>query len=244
MFSKLLDSWAEHRLKAKEARIAAQAKEAQADEPIIEPDYEKIVQDVLMAELKQIESAFDFIPCRIKIGDKAIINKYELGGLCKNGWDGGPQALLTHLKEIEFPVIVTIKDVYVDRSYAEELIERWLNKLYPTEIKTLALSPTTIIPAYRRYHKSLEHRCFGDYLSVYRTATFNIDGPFKPVWGLNTNCFIPEGTDEYRETYSLWSKELQVQTLNKAAEEQLRGVQDKVKNLESRVHEKVYSKSL
>jgi len=244
MFSKLLDSWAEHRLKAKEARIAAQAKEAQADEPIIEPDYEKIVQDVLMAELKQIESAFDIIPCRIKIGDKAIINKYELGGLCKNSWDGGPETLLTHLKDIQFPVTVTIKNVYVDWSCAEELIERWLRKLYPTEIKLLALSPTRIVPAYRRYHKSLDLRCFGDYLSMYRTATFDIEGPFKPVWGLNTNCFIPEGTDEYRETYSLWSEELQLQKLKKEAEDRLSEVKGKVKNLESRVREKVYSKSL
>ena len=242
MFSKLLDSWAERRLKAKEARIVGEAKEAQ--KPVIEPDYEKIVQDVLMAELKQIESAFDTIPCKIKVGDKAIINKYELGGPCKNGWDGGPEALLSKLKEIEFPVTVTIKDVYVDRSYAEELIERWLSKLYPTEIKTLALAPPTIIPAYLRHHKSLDLRCFGDYLSIYRTATFDIDGSFKPVWGLNTNCFIPEGTSEYAETYSLWSEEIHVRKMKKEAEDRLNNVNDKIKDLESRVHEKVYTKSL
>jgi hypothetical protein len=242
MLTKILDAWAERRLKTKELRAQELSNNLQS--PVEEPDYEKIVEDILKAELDQIESAFDIFPCRIKIGDKAIINKYELGGPCKNGWDGGPQALLTHLKEIQFPVTVTIKDVYVDRSYAEELIERWLSKLYPTEIKTLALSPTTIIPAYRRYHKSLEHRCFGDYLSVYRTATFNIDGPFKPIWGLNTNCFIPEGTSEYLETYSLWSEELQVQKLKKEAEEQLREVQDKVKSLENRVREIAGTKSL
>ena len=238
MLSNILDKWAERRLKAKEVRETVVAQTA-----IEEPDYEKIVEDILKAELDQIESAFDIIPCKIKIGDKAIINKYGLGGPCKNGWDGGPDTLLTHLKEIEFPVTVTIKDVYVDRSYAEELIERWLRKLYPTEIKTMALSPTTIIPAYRRYHKSLEHRCFRDYLSVYRTATFDIDGPFKPVWGLNTNCFIPEGTVEYKETYSLWAEELQVQKLKKEAENRLNEVKDQVKDLENRVRNTVLTKS-
>jgi hypothetical protein len=47
----------------------------------------------------------------------------------------------------------------------------------------------------------------GDY-GLYKTAYFKYDGTFQPKWGLNIDSFLKEGTPEYKKTYSLWKREL------------------------------------
>lgn len=224
MLSKLLDSWAEKRLQTKavrEAKIEA--------EKVEELDYEKIIRKELQKELNYHASRLELESCHIKVGDRCIINKYEIGRLCKNGWDGGPNALLNHILPDEWtkPVTVTIKQIDIEWSYAEELIDHWINQMSQKEMKGLAQNPPLISIYYLDYRKKLDLKPFKEYISLYKNALFEIEGSFKPIWGLNVNCFLPEGTTEFDETYSLWAEEIQIASLRKEAQEKLKAVDEK-----------------
>ena len=181
-------------------------------------DYGKIVRNILQQELTVCAAAIETDSCHIKIGDTAIINKYEIGYLCNNGWDGGPNTLLSNVKSIDFstPVTVLITGIFTESSLAEERIERFIDQCSTEELMSLMKSKNAIA-AYQKYLTKIcgTSGIFRNFMGLYKTATFKIEGSFQPRWSLNVGCFLPLGSFEYNKTYSLWSQEMEIDNLQK-----------------------------
>ena len=185
----------------------------------------KILSKYLEEKIEELEKT----ECHIKVGDKAILNIYELGEKkCNNGWDGGPRMLESYLKDKSKPAIFTITEVHVDSSLAYERIEKFIYK-NDVFICSGDFTPESMIKLYENYINSgllsySESEIFNKY-GLYKTARFKSEDPFQPNWGLNVNSFIPENNILYSQTHKIWKKDIKLK-------EKLSSLNNKIKLLE------------
>lgn len=213
---KLFKSWILRKaeeIKAKEEEAAANQRKLQ--EELWESDrlLVRSLKDTIYVELDKIAEAKLSEPCHIAVGDRVIINYFSIGREGRNGWDGGPTTLLTNIPENErnTPVTAIITDLYVDKSYAHELIDKffenhraeWLRKNVNVKVETAWY-------VYAKWLAARSSQLLGDRFGLYKTAHFDYEGSFKPKWGLNVDSFLKEGTPEFDKTYDLWSREIEI----------------------------------
>jgi hypothetical protein len=182
---------------------------------------------------------FEKTPCHIEVGQTAILNIYSIGRNGNNGWDGGPRSLLNNLKsKIKEPVTVKITEIYVDKSLAGEIMDKYLENNSQERLEQL-LKREALVGDYqvwlgiRKRSQSL-----GNEYGLYRTALFDTDDEFKPKWGLNTDSFLPYGSKEYQETYNVWAQEIDlyrnkeiIDLRIKELEQQKREIDEKYKGI-------------
>jgi hypothetical protein len=206
------------------------------------------LRDYLENVIKEYAKAKESEPCHIKTGDRVVLNIYSLGEVDPiNGWDGGPLAMSKYLKE---PTTMIITDVYVDTSYAFELIDRFFNNnAFVHKNGNLFLVRGTMVRnryreteqligtmnAWQIFYEWMKRRkdmfggiSAGDSTGLYKTARFDYDGDFKPSWGLNVYSFLKEGTPEFDETLRVWSREVAIEAeMKRLAEESQKLQQEK-----------------
>ena len=169
-------------------------------------------RDILNKLVSEKEDEFNKQPCHIEVGQTAILNIYSLGRRGDNGWDGGPRSLINNLKQKPSkPVTVKITSIYTDTSLAQELIDRFLN-YYSTELIQGYLREEVLERTYINWLNRRSLGSLGDLFGLYKTAHFDTDDEFKPRWGLNVDSFLPEGSNEYEETYQVWAQEIELYT--------------------------------
>ena len=203
----LLDKWILSRAKKIEAKEKA-LYESETKKRKTISDSMKLVKEILIRRINKEAKELADIETHINIGDKAILNVYSLGGKNgSNGWDGGTSSLIKNIpkEELNEPVIVEISEIYIDTSLAEERVGRFVDNL-DNDLLLLIMNDEKLV--FEEYTYWLINRTgSGDY-GLYKTAYFKYDGTFQPKWGLNIDSFLKEGTPEYKKTYSLWKREL------------------------------------
>jgi hypothetical protein len=203
----LLDKWILSRAKKIEAKKKA-LYESETKKRKTISDSMKLVKEILIRRINKEAKELADIETHINIGDKAILNVYSLGGKNgSNGWDGGTSSLIKNIpkEELNEPVIVEISEIYIDTSLAEERVGRFVDNL-DNDLLLLMMNDEKLV--FEEYTYWLINRTgSGDY-GLYKTAYFKYDGTFQPKWGLNIDSFLKEGTPEYKKTYSLWKREL------------------------------------
>jgi hypothetical protein len=168
----------------------------------------KLCKDALYKHLQVIFESMSTGGCHLEEGDSVVINVYSLGRDGNNGWDGGPLPLLRYINPVS-PVTLRITKVYVDSSYAYELIDRFISSVVTNDV-----TETNVIASYESWLDRLKNRQIGNRYGLYKTAHFTYEGPsyeFVPKWGLNVDCFLVKGTPEYDETCQVWEQEIQIE---------------------------------
>lgn len=233
---RLFDKWAIRRVERIKQREAEEQQERlkKQNEYKIHADAIYMVIETHMEELVQV---YEKQPTHIKVGDRAIMNYFSIKYPSRNGWDGGVSSLLNHIPQEERtkPVTVIISHIYVDKSYARDIIDRFFENhsnewLYNNVTIDRALN--FYLGWLRKIRSTLppydEIRLFG----LYKTAKFNYDGSFKPKWGLNVFSFHAEGTPEYTKTYELWMKEIEINLKRVELNKKLKELNDEMKQID------------
>lgn len=203
----LLDKWILSRAKKIEAKEKA-LYESETKKRKTISDSMKLVKEILIRRINKEAKELADIETHISIGDKAILNVYSLGGKNgSNGWDGGTSSLIKNIPkdELNEPVIVEISEIYIDTSLAEERVGRFVDNL-DNDLLLLIMNDEKLV--FEEYTYWLINRTGSSDYGLYKTAYFKYDGTFQPKWGLNIDSFLKEGTPEYKKTYSLWKREL------------------------------------
>lgn len=203
----LLDKWILSRAKKIEAKKKA-LYESETKKRKTISDSMKLVKEILIRRINKEAKELADTETHINIGDKAILNVYSLGGKNgSNGWDGGTSSLIKNIPkdELNEPVIVEISEIYIDTSLAEERVGRFVDNL-DNDLLLLIMNDEKLV--FEEYTYWLINRTGSSDYGLYKTAYFKYEGTFQPKWGLNIDSFLKEGTPEYKKTYSLWKREL------------------------------------
>lgn len=174
--------------------------------------YEEKAEKLIEDYIDSIEEKMYADGCHLKSGDTAILNFYEIDYPCRNGWDTGPNAILSNVPvEVKRkPLKVRITDVSVSRSYYSELLDSFFNVYYGDHLKK-ALDTDSVVRWYIRYTQMEEE--WQEYHGLYWNAKFEpLNFGFKPNWGLNAGSFLVEGTNGAIFTERYWERQGEIQT--------------------------------
>ena len=213
---KILDNWALKRaekINKQQQDIIVSKLELEAKQK----EHSKNIRIIIESEIEKIAEQYAKEPAHFKIGDRVILNKFDLKFSGVNGWDGGVDSLLNNIpkEEIENPVTVIIKDIHVDKSWTNEMIDKFFDnhaKEWVYEQVQTANAWNVYIYWFNEYTKNR------NYYGLYKTALFYYKSSFQPKWGLNINSFHAYGTNEYKKTWDLWEKEIELNNLRKEYE--------------------------
>jgi hypothetical protein len=195
-------------------RIEAKQKEKADLEQKERDDVNKLYKEYEERAEKLIEDYIEKMytdGCHLKSGDTAILNFYELDYPCRNGWDTGPNEILRNVPvEVKRkPLKVRITDVYISRSYYDEMLDRFFNVYYGDHLKR-ALDEGVVV---QWFIKFTQNNLWPENSGLYWEAKFEpLNFDFKPTWGLNAGSFLVEGTNGAIFTEKYWEKEGEIQT--------------------------------
>lgn len=239
---KIIDDWIVKRAKKLEmSKKIKEEAETKAFQEIRKKHSEcrQKVKDILYKKIAKLAISKQSEQCHIKAGDVAILNKYELGRNGNNNWDGGTQSLIQHIKDEDKtkPIKVTISNVYVSQSLAQDFVDRFLDN---SAHDNLSMMPEKdiIIDQYSTWlNNRRENRTpIGDAWGLYHEASFVTNLSFQPNWGLNVDCFLSMESEEGAETYKMWKDELSIDNDIKNAKARLEELEKQRKMM----HEKYY----
>jgi hypothetical protein len=232
----IFDKWALKRVeKIKQKEIEAQQKieKNNANHKV----HRDVIDMVIRNYIQELIEVHEKEPVHIKVGDRAIMNYYSIKYPARNGWDGGVSSLLNNIPQEErtAPVTVIITRIYVDTSYADELIDRFFQN-HANEWLYHNVKIERALDFYLSWLKRTRlNHCGSDSIKLaglYKTATFNYEGSFQPKWGLNVFSFHPEGTPEYTKTYELWAKEIEINLKRAELNAKLKQLNDEMKQID------------
>jgi len=176
--------------------------------------------------------------CHISEGQTAILNVYEMSRSGNNGWDGGPRSLTSNLKtRPKTPVTVKITKIYSDVSLAQEIADKYLDNR-SSETLSVLIERGNLVKDYLNYLRikrgGSEGSRLGDEMGLYKTAHFETDDEFQPKWGLNVYSFLAYGTEEYKETYNIWARELEIESQIEELDRRKKEIENEKKELEEK----------
>lgn len=232
----LLDKWALKRVEKIKRKEAEELKERLKNEANYKA-HRDAIDMIIRNYIQELMEAHEKEPVHIKVGDRAILNYYSIKYPGRNGWDGGVSSLLNHIPQEErtAPVTVIITQIYVDTSYANELIDRFFQN-HANEWLYNNVKLERALDFYLSWLKQTRLNHYGSdsikLAGLYKTATFNYEGSFHPKWGLNVFSFHPEGTPEYTKTYELWAKEIEINIRRTELNAKLKQLNDEMKKID------------
>ena len=174
---------------------------------------------------------------RIKAGDEAVVNIYNLAKDSRNGWDGGAGVYLDFIPKGSKlqGVKVKITEVYLDRSFTDELVDRFLNKYTTQELKKITYNGSMVWQGFCDFtNKRAEGSMFGRF-GFYWAAKFQTRIPFQPKWGLNINSFFVKGEKGYDETLELVKLEDKREKIQKEKDQIIQDLGTKMYQIKSTV---------
>lgn len=149
--------------------------------------------------------------CHLKVGDTAVLNYYELDYNCRNGWDTGPDAILSNVPvEVKRnPLKVKITDVSISDSLYREILSSFYKHLTVNDLRDM-LDQTNVLVSFTNYCR---YEPWPENCGLFWEAKFEpINFDFRPVWGLNAGSFLVEGTYGAIFTENYWKRQGKVQT--------------------------------
>lgn len=203
---------------AKEAKEYSISLERKKYEESVRLNVKKFFNQII--EEKRKEMADDAI--HIAIGDRVILNKYDLVKASSNGWDGGANTLITHAGKLVAPITAEITSIYIDESYAWEMFDKYVDSVR-TEVLALIRDEDHFRNIFTNFVNRKNNSIFNDH-GLYWTAHFKPSTEFTPHWGLNINSFLKLDSAYGMKTHDLWSREINV----KAQLQSLREVENEL----------------
>ena len=163
----------------------------------------------------------------IAIGDRVILNKYELDYKNRNEWDSGVGAILSSLQNIGSPIYAKITDVYVTYSLANERIDRFIDNQSDADLRRMIDNHGQFDGLWSRFRDKMEERNKNEYSGIFQKhtglyieAAFELEfidpsivkygDSFKPSWGLNTGSFLKDDSPSGIKTKELWMEEISI----------------------------------
>jgi hypothetical protein len=196
----------------------------------LESQAKSILSDTLDSIAKKMENQEE----HIKTGDVAILNKYGFKFDPYNGWDGGPNTYLGHCKpeDLSTPIIVDINSIIIDRSLADEKIDRWIDNLSDSELE-IRIKEDRILTTYTAWVQNQRSEIFQkENFFLYKTAKFKAQfKEFNPRWGLCIQSFLEINSKEARQTKEIWLEEISLDFANKQIRENQKSIDEKIKTL-------------
>ena len=166
--------------------------------------------------LQPIIEKLEKTPCHIKVGDRAIMNVYELNYQGIGVWDGGARTYTRNATEAGFPGphYVTITDIRIDTSYTDDKIDKWIANLDEKVLKDLLTSGNTFAAFSRWFHNygsTINIFYYPDTLGVYKNAFFDVgECTFKPKWGLCVANFLKDDSESGKLTAAIVTEETEI----------------------------------
>lgn len=190
-------------------------------------ELEKIIQH----ELEKKDSL------QIKAGDEAVVNIYNLAKDSRNGWDGGAGVYSDFIpKDNKLQgVKVKITEVYLDRSFADELVDRFLNKYTVQELKKMTYNGSMVWQSFCDFTSSRSDSSIFGRFGFYWAAKFQTRIPFQPQWGLNINSFFVKGEKGYDETIEIVKLEIKREKIQKEKDQIIQDLGSKMYQIKSTV---------
>lgn len=196
-----------------------------------------ILKEFLVGRAKTYEK---YTKPHIKIGDRVILNKYEIDYKNLNGWDSGVNAILSSLTNIGSPIYAKITDITVSFSLTNERIDAFIANYFDAELRTMidrAGYSDGLQAKFIEFVKTKEDsRYYGIFqrdTGLYIEAAFELEfidpsnvkcgDSFKPSWGLNIGSFLKDDSPGGIKTKELWMEEISIrfalETINKRKSE-------------------------
>lgn len=191
----------EAKKKAKEEQLQKERDEVNALYKSYEDEAEKLIEDFI----DTIEEKMYNEGCHLEPGVNAILNYYELDYPCRNGWDSGPNAILSNVAvdEKRTPLFVKITDVKVSRSYYHECLDKFFNLYYGDHLKR-AIDEGAVVQWFMKF---MRNRTWPDNYGLYWNAQFEpVNFSFNPNWGLNAGSFLDASTNGAIFTKRYWAQ--------------------------------------
>ena len=180
------------------------------------------IREYLQPRIKKLEDQ----PKELEVGDRVIINKYELKNSSSNAWDLGARSLCGNNYKFNEthhgPIYAEITDIYVDTSLAFEMMEKFLDNLGYTyfgygEGERIPGLPSSIgkkFTEWLRSRKTYNYNTITDVFGLYVGVKFKLENiDFDPKWGLNINSFLKVDSEEGKKTTEIWNIEEEIYKL-------------------------------
>ena len=195
-------------------RVEAKKKAAEELERKEREDLNKIYKEYETEAEKLIDEFIDTIEekmynegCHLEPGVHAILNYYDLDYTCRNGWDHGPDAILSNVTvdEKRAPLFVRITDVKVNRSYYHECLDTFFNaSIYYGDHLKRALDEEAVVQWFMNF---MQNRNWSENCGLYWYAQFEpVNFIFNPTWGLNAGSFLDASTNGAIFTKRYWKQ--------------------------------------
>jgi len=171
-----------------------------------------------MVAAQRGDSKYSQLAPKFKEGDAVILNRYRLLYDGYNGWDSGPNAV-THYNGFnlgnEKPLIFKVTNVHVDRSMADELVDRFIDQLSNNNMIDANLDAVFVY--YMNYvsnwRSKSDHVIYNQY-GLYWNVNFETNHPkCNPKWGLNEKSFLMSNSPAGIDTYKIWDEAYKISRL-------------------------------
>lgn len=177
----------------------------------------------------------------IKAGDTAIVNRFNLGYSGHNSWDGGTATLFRYIKteQINEPIMAYITEIIVDSSYTKELIDKFITtKIWESDQSNTLSTEEQIIDSFTQWVKTTNNEVgsIGNEYGLYLAARFTTNTGSDPNWTLNIFCFIPESSEYFHTTKTVWEEEIAIRNMYNDLKEKERILLDKKRNIENHIY--------
>lgn len=197
---------------------------------------------ILYGLLDRIEKQFvEAWPQPFKENDVLVLNRFNIGKDSTNRWDCGANGFMSSMQEVETdtgPAIVTVKSVKLNRDYAQDCVDLYLQNLTHAELSRLmSYEPGVLETAYLIHYGSKPYYEIGNipnqlgiYWDVYFTTTYQ---KFKPYWGLNENSFHLVMSETGKLTAEMWTELVDIAAKKRALAEREDVLNKRISNLQT-----------
>ena len=138
----------------------------------------------------------------LKVGDKAIVNKYGLFKHSGNYWDKGASQLINYA-DTNKPIIVNVTGVGVETSYAKNQADDYIKfRTFRNDV----IDDDIITRFFDHLRCSVDDNAIATQDGLYVNVLFDtISIDFNPSWGLNIFSFLPFESKAGQRTFEVWN---------------------------------------
>lgn len=184
----------------------------------------------------------------IAVGDRVILNKYEIDYKNRNGWDSGVNAILSCLQNIKSPIYAKITDIYVTHSLANERIDGFIDNQSDADLRRMIDNNGQWNGLWSKFRDAMEERSkngysgiFQKHTGLYIEAAFELEfidpsivrygDSFKPSWGLNIGSFLKDDSPSGIKTKELWMEEISINFALQEVNKRKKELEERLNNL-------------
>lgn len=165
-----------------------------------------------LVEESLVESFKRYHPQPFDTDTAVVLDIYNLNKGA-NGWDDGANLVYGMIYDRNGnnnpgPIFPKLTKIYVDTSYFNNVVDKWLNDISYEAIEKYAGYTIDMLSGFIAEYTSKRQSNLpeGAASCMFWSAKFSIEG-LNPEWGICINSFIPLNEKRGEETKSIWEEE-------------------------------------